>query len=506
MEGRKYRLTISVAWVIALVVVFGAVLGISYRYHGLVGMGMGNASAATLEPPPQLESLQNAFQTLAEHAKPSVVNISSEQDVKVSPRDSREQDELRERLRRLFGDEFDFPSPMPMPPTQPRRSLGSGVIIDAQGCILTSAHVVRDADRVTVTLADGKELRAEILASDPQTDLAVIKIDSAEAKAPLVPAALGNADNEKVGSWVMAVGSPLGLEETMTVGVISAKNRTFRNPNVQGKPFREMIQTDAVINPGNSGGPLLNIRGEVIAINTLIVSTTGFNIGLGFAIPINPANRSVIESLKVGETPTRGQLGVYIRPVDEAIAKEYGVEAGAYVNEVMPDSPAAKAGIQAEDIIVQYGKKQVDNEQDLVQAVEATKPGAEVDVTVVRNRERKTIQVAIGQVSAAKEVTAAATTTGKLGVTVSEITPQLTEQYSLKADHGVVVTKLDPNGEGTRAGIQEGDVIVKINRVGVASVADYETAVDQLKPGDAVVIRATRGERIVTLTIRSLGQ
>jgi len=498
MQQRKYTLTVSIAWVIALVVVLGAAFGISYRYHGLIG----KASAAAIEPTPELLALQNGFTALAEHAKPSVVNISSEQKAEAGTSEQGpDTDELFKYFRRRFGPEFQ--PPMPSPEPEPRRSGGSGVIIDPQGYILTASHVVGEADRVTVTLADEEKLPAKILATDPQTDLAVIKV---EPKSPLTAAPIGDSDKARVGSWVMAIGSPLGLEQTVTVGVISAKGRTFGNPKIPGRPFRDMIQTDAVINPGNSGGPLLNIRGEVIGINTLIVSTTGYSIGLGFAIPMNGSTTRIIDTLKSGKPPTRGQLGVYIRSLDPAMAKVYGVDKGAYVNQVMPNSPAEKAGIKAEDVIVQYGDNKIGDEEELVQAVEQTKPGVQVPVTLIRNGERVTVEVKIGQVATEQEAAARLAGPSKLGVTVGEITPDLREQYSVEAKQGVIVTKVDPNGEGARAGLRKGDVIVKINRTAVASTGEYEAAVEKLKPGDAVVIRAWRADQMNTFTIERLGE
>lgn len=502
MEKRRYAITVSVAWLIALVVVLGAVLGISYQYYGLVS----KASAAPLAPqaaPRELASLQQAFISIAEQAKPSVVNISTEQEVKEVPQEQRRvmPDDVLEWFRRHFGDDFDLQ--MPAPERRPVRSLGSGVIITPQGHILTSSHVVRGADRVTVTLAQRKELSAQIVAVDPQTDLAVIKVNP---EVPLRAAPLGNSDDEPVGSWVMAIGSPLGLEQTVTVGVISAKNRSFPNPNVEDRPFREMIQTDAAINRGNSGGPLVNIRGQVIGINTVIVSGTGFNIGLGFAIPINDSTKPIIETLKSGEAPTRGLLGVYIGPVNEAIARVYGVDKGAWVNEVMPDGPAEKAGIQGEDIIVRYGKQEIADEQELVAAVERTKPGTKVPVTVIRAGERKTLTVEIGEVPTGPTAAAEVAATGKLGLTVSNITPQLRQQYSIQPKQGVVVTEADPNGDGARAGLGKGDAIVKVNRMKITSVRDYNAAVKPLNPGDPVVIRAWRGDDLLTLTVRSLGE
>jgi serine protease Do len=267
-----------------------------------------------------------------------------------------------------------------------------------------------------------------------------------------------------------------------------------------------MLQTDAVINPGNSGGPLLNLSGEVIAINTLIVSTTGYSIGLGFAIPIDADNKRIIESLKRGETPMRGQLGVYIRSVDEAIASVYGVEKGAFVDRVMPDSPSEKAGIQPEDIIVQYGDNTINDEEELVRAVEQTKPGMQVPVTVVRDGKRKTLEVTIGQVPTEKTAAAPPAAEDKLGIGVSDITDALREQYKVSPERGVVVTKVDPNGDGARALLQTGDVIVKINRAKTDSVTEYQDAVKQLKTGSAVVMRVWRGEQVFTLTIRSLGE
>ena len=501
MERGRITLTISVSWMIALVALI-AVVGVLLHHHGLIG----NAAAAELKPMTRLESWQDEFIALAEYAKPAVVNISTEQKVEPAATEPQSQlDELFKEFRRRFGDEFQFQLPAP-PEAQPRTSLGSGVVIDPQGYILTSSHVVRNAEKITVTLSDQTELDATITAMDPQTDLAVIKVEPKEGKGALTALPLGDASKQQVGSWVMAIGSPLGLEQTVTVGVISAKHRTFENPNVPGRPFREMLQTDAVINPGNSGGPLLNLHGEVVGINTLIVSTTGFSIGLGFASPINPGTQAIIQTLKAGKTPTRGMLGVYIRSVNEAMARVYGIDNGAYVSEVMPDSPAAKAGIEAQDIITQYGDKKVSDEQDLVQAVEQTKPGSEVPVTVFRNGQTKVLTVKIGEVPAQKQATAAPPAVEKLGLTVTDITPQLRESYSIEAKQGVVVTKVAPNSDGARAGLRPGDVIVTINRADIGSLDDYRAAVEKLKPADSVVLRAWRGDRVNVYTILSLGK
>lgn len=354
MERRRYAISVSLAWLIALVVVLAAIGGVAYRYHGLTS----NASAATMEPPKELLTLQEGFVSLAEHAKPSVVNISTEQKVEVKPSGEEGQappgmDELFKFFRKRFGDQFEFPMPVP-PQAEPRRSLGSGVIIDPSGYILTSAHVVRGGDKVTVTVMDGKEMPAKIIGSDSQTDLAIIKIESKE---PLVAASLGDADKERVGSWVMAIGSPLGLEETVTVGVISAKNRTFLNPSVEGRPFRGMLQTDAVINPGNSGGPLLNIRGEVIGINTAIATESGGCQGIGFALPVNLAVKVYNQLTQTGKV-SRGAVGIQFNKEEKPeLLKAYGASQGVFVRGVTPGGPADKAGLKAGDIITAFNGK-----------------------------------------------------------------------------------------------------------------------------------------------------
>jgi len=468
-------------------------------------------------PPPEmgtLEAVQSGFNWMADQAEPAVVFIEVENEVaKNEAGDSGPEMQIPDPLRDWFGRDFPMPR-TPEAPRGPSMGQGSGVVIDPAGYILTNNHVVGSAAKVTVHFADGESYPAEVKGTDQLTDLAVIKID---AKRPLIAAKLGNADQCRVGSWVMAIGFPFGghgsggvfdealrFQPTVTVGVISATERQLQS-DLPGRPYRDLIQTDAPINPGNSGGPLVNIRAEVIGINQAIF-TSGFaggNIGVGFAIPINENTKSVIESLKGGEPVVRGQLGISVAPLTEALKTVYKADHGVFVEEVRPDSPAERGGLEPEDVIVSYHGEKVTSVEQFVTLVQETKPGTARSIDVIRDGKDEHLKVTVEALTLeAAQVTPPRAQGGKLGLTVENVPDARLEEAGLEG--GVLVRGVKPMGPASRAGVQAGDIIVKINRVVIKDVDGYQKAVGNLVVGEPVVMRIWRDGRLRTAQIERL--
>ena len=474
-----------------------------------------NADAVMPAEVAELEALQRGFTWMADTIKPSVVFIDVEQKVSTE-RTATEGPgvEVPQPWRELIPPDFPFtPRRTPTPPTPPVGQ-GSGVIIDPTGYILTNNHVVVGAEKVTVHLADGGTYPAEVVGTDELTDLAVIKITP---KQPLVAAKLGDASEAKVGSWVMAVGYPFGgsriggrfdeplrYEPTVTVGVISATDRQLSS-DLPNQRFRDLIQTDASINLGNSGGPLVNIRSQVIGINQAIFTSplSGGNIGVGFAIPINAHTKDIIGTLKGGEKVVRGQLGVLVTALTDTLRRVYGADHGVFVEEVQPDTAASLGGIKAEDIITTYAGKKVTSQGQFVNWVQNTKPGTTVKIEVLRDTKPLKLEVKLGELSPG--VTAEQPTGvehKRLGLTVEPVPGDQLGKMGIAG--GVRVVSVQPLGDGARAGLQEGDVIVKVNREVVTDLESYQRALAQLKKGDPATLRVWRSGHIRTAQIESL--
>ncbi|MFM9861404.1 DegQ family serine endoprotease [Pseudoxanthobacter sp. M-2] len=369
---------------------------------------------------------------------------------------------------------------------QPRRvqSLGSGFVIDPSGIIVTNNHVIEGADEITANFSDGSKLKAELIGTDKKTDLAVLKVSPEK---PLVAVPFGNSNEIRVGDWVMAIGNPFGLGGTVTVGIVSARNR-----NINAGPYDDFIQTDAAINRGNSGGPLFDMEGRVVGINTAIISPSGGSIGIGFAIPANIATSVIAQLRQFGET-RRGWLGVRIQEVTDDIAESLSMPkaSGALVAGVTEGGPAAAAGLEPGDVIVTFDGREVPEMDDLPRMVADTAIGKAVDVEVLRKGERKTIKVELGRLEDGETAAAspASTTpaepaapTAVLGLKLSELTPALKEQFKL-ADtvKGVVVTEVDPASAAAEKRIQAGDVIVEVAQEAITTPADVAAKVDALK-------------------------
>jgi serine protease Do len=433
------------------------------------------------------------FVNLAKKMRPVVVNVSTTQ---VS--DSRgqgqefgspfgEDDPFNDFWRRFFG------GPLPRGP-QRQRSLGSGFIIDSDGSILTNNHVVENAQKIVVKLANDEEYEAKVIGRDPKTDMAVIKID---AKTPLSAASLGDSDVLEVGEWVVAIGNPFGLDSTITSGIVSAKGR-----HIGQGPYDNFIQTDASINPGNSGGPLINLRGEVIGINTAIFSRTGGNMGIGFAIPINLA-KELLPQLRGKGKVTRGYLGVLIQKVTPEIAESLGMERGygALVANVSKDGPAEKAGVKVGDVIVEFDGKPVKDSADLPIIVARTPVDKKVRMKVLRDKSEVTLNVAVGELKD-EEVVASAPEKGELGLAVQKLTPQLAESLGLDKPDGVVVTEVQPGSAADDAGIRRGDVILEVDRKPVRGVEDYRKAIGGGRKGRGLLFLVRRGESTLFLALK----
>jgi len=432
------------------------------------------------------------FVNLSKKIKPIVVNISTTQMSEARGQQEfgspfGEEDPFNDFWRRFFG------GPLPRGP-QRQRSLGSGFIIDSDGSILTNNHVVENASKIVVKLADDQEYEAKVVGRDPKTDIAVIKID---AKTNLIAANFGDSDTLEVGEWVVAIGNPFGLDSTVTSGIVSAKGR-----HIGQGPYDNFIQTDASINPGNSGGPLINLRGEVVGINTAIFSRTGGNIGIGFAIPINLV-KELLPQLRGKGKVVRGYLGVLIQKVTPEIAESLGMEKGygALVANVSKDGPADKAGVKVGDVIVEFDGKEVKDSGDLPIIVARTPVDKKVQMKVLRDKKNVLLNVAIGELKE-EEVVATAPEKGELGLTVQRLTPQMAESLGLERVEGVVVTAVEPGSAADEAGIRRGDIIVEVDRKAVRSIDDYKKAVAGVRKGRGVLFLVRRGDNTLFLALK----
>ena len=430
--------------------------------------------------PVQMPLATGTFAKVAEAIKPAVINVTTVGRSGGGPgRTPFEEFFGEEFFRRFFGD---------VPERMPQRSLGSGVIVDASGIALTNAHVVENATNIEVVTLDGTKHKAKLIGLDKKTDLAVLKLD--DGKGTFAHARLGDSDKISVGDWVIAVGSPFGLQSTVTAGIISAKARQIG----QG-PFDDFLQTDAAINPGNSGGPLVNMQGEVIGINTAIVAGGS---GIGFAIPSNMA-RKIYAELQAKGRVTRGWLGVSIQPLTSELAKSFGAKdaKGVLLSEVMADSPAAKAGLQSGDILLEFQGKKVEAPADLQRAVGFTSPGTSVKVKVWRDQGEKTVDVKVGEAPEdQREARGGPSQKGgasALGLEVRPITPDIARQLNLRVTEGVIVARVEDGSPAEEAGVQRGDVIREINRQKVRSMADFEKVTKDTKEGDRLTVLLQRG-------------
>ncbi len=445
----------------------------------LVCMGAGNfstwssvRSVAAQDDGEQLhrlaDDLGEIFRRAAETVSPAVVWIEAERRVEVQPR--------RHPFEEFFG-----------PPREPerefrQRGLGSGIIIDAEGHILTNHHVVAEADIITVKLPDGREFEALVAGADEPTELAVIRLEGDFEDLPVV--SFGDSEELHVAEWVIAIGNPMGLASTVSVGVVSAKGRS-----VGLARYENLIQTDAAINPGNSGGPLVNLRGEVVGINTAIISPTGAHMGIGLAIPINMA-KPILDAMIAGEEVQRGYLGIYGADVTPELAESFGYDRteGALVNEVVPGSPAEEAGIEPGDIIMKWAGEELDDFTQLRFKVAETSPGEVVEVELFRDEETVTIELEVGSLLEEEAPTAETW----LEIEVDPVTDQVRRHFDIPDLQGVLVREVTPGSPAAEL-LRPGDVVLSVNREPVTDVDEFYNAVEETTPETGVLLRVLDG-------------
>jgi serine protease Do len=421
------------------------------------------------------------FRPIVAENTPAVVKILVEYDQQSGA--GRPEQEIPEYLRRFF--EFRGG-----PPQQQRQSMGSGFIISADGYVVTNNHVVEGAASIVVRLTDRREYVAEVVGLDPRSDLALLRIDASDLPA----LRLGKPGELEVGEWVLAIGSPFGLDYSVTAGIVSAKGRSL--PNESNDNYVPFIQTDVAINPGNSGGPLFNLDGEVVGVNSQIFTRSGGSIGLSFAIPVSVVHNVVRQLRETGQV-TRGWLGVTIQDVDKNLAESFGLDKprGALVTQLQPGGPAAEGGLEAGDVIVTFDGVDIPTSTDLPHVVGLVPPGTRAKVEVIRDGRSKTLKVTVGGLDADEKPSVAlsareADSGTRLGLQVREIDEELKARWGISG--GVVVAAMEPGGAGEQAGIQSGDVITLIGSTPINSVDAFVRAVDQLQPGKSTPLRIIR--------------
>lgn len=474
---------------------------------GLLGAaGSGASSVFAQESESAALDLQQAFNRIAETVGPAVVSISTEQIERV--REYYRVNPFYRQNREQFFEEFYRRYEEGAPMREQRRfGLGSGVVIDEAGLILTNDHVVANADKITVTFSDGREVEGVVKAKDRRSDLAVIQVPAEN----LTVAHLGNSDLVRTGNWAVALGNPFGIvgsgagsvgpEPTLTVGVISALGRSLpRTPGVT-RDYSGLIQTDAAINPGNSGGPLVNIKGEVVGINVAIFSSSQGYEGIGFAIPSNKVQR-LLQSLKEGRSVSYGWLGVQVQPLSANLAEYFASEPneGVLIYTVLPDGPADKAGLEPGDVIVSYGSRPIRATPDLIQAVSSTEPGDTVDLEIVREGKHRSVEVRIGdsesQMTEEPREDEPRVSSGWRGMHVTGVSPVVIERFDLPFEtSGVIVIRVEADSAAGRAGIRPGDMILELDRKRIKSLKDYEKRINEVK--DNALVKTTRGFIVV---------
>lgn len=430
------------------------------------------------------------FTELAEKQGPAVVNVSTTQTVQaqqgIPQLPFSEDDPFYEFFKRFAP---------PVPREFESKSLGSGFIISSDGYLLTNAHVVADADEVTVKLTDKREFKAKVIGSDRRTDVALLKIEATG----LPKVTMGDPAKLKVGEWVVAIGSPFGFENSVTAGIVSAKGRSLPQEN-----FVPFIQTDVAINPGNSGGPLFNLKGEVVGINSQIYSRTGGFMGLSFAIPIDAA-MDVTEQLRTTGKVSRGRIGVVIQEVTKELADSFGLSkpVGALINSVEKGSPADKAGLEPSDVILKFDDKTVNSSADLPRIVGSTKPGSKVTVQIWRKGASKDISLTIGEIPADEKVAhrsgkRSKTPDNRLGITLSDLTADQRSELGIRG--GILVE--DVQGTAARAGIRRGDIILAVNNQDVKSVDQFSQLIGKYDKGRNIALLVRRGDNALYIPLR----
>jgi serine protease Do len=451
------------------------------------------AVATTPAPAPAAPPVVDSYAPVVERVAPAVVTIRSERKAKAAmtgfPDDP--------FLRQFFGNDM----PQMKPRVVPERSLGSGVIVASDGYILTNNHVVDGAESIKVEVSDGHTYTAKLIGTDPPSDLALLKIDAAN----LPTATLGNSDQVRVGDVALAIGNPLGVGKTVTMGIVSAKGR---QTDVGDGSYEDFIQTDAPINQGNSGGALINTRGEVIGINSQILTPSGGNIGIGFAIPANMA-RNVMAQLREHGAVRRAKLGVTVQNVSSDIAASLGLKdvRGSIVNSVDEGSAAAKAGIERGDVITKFDGKDVTDTNNLRNTIAAMAPGSRATVTILRDGHEQQLDVTLDEQHSAEPVSTSENGEAsgeKFGMTVQPLTPDIARELKLDADtQGLVISDVDPLGKAADAGLQRGDVIEQVNGQPVTTVSQLRGVLERATTRPALLL-VNRGGNTFYVTLRAV--
>lgn len=435
-----------------------------------------------------LDRSAKAFSRVVKAVRPAVVHIAVTSTVEANS--EYEQFFNHPFFERFFGPEYRFQDPNRRKRQQ--QGAGSGFIIDKEGHILTNNHVIEKADKIKVTLADKSEVEATLIGADPKSDVALIKID-VDHDLPVVE--MGDSESLEVGEWVIAIGNPFGLNQTVTVGVVSATGRSRVGIN----EYENFIQTDAAINPGNSGGPLLNIRGQVVGINSALYSRTGGYMGIGFAIPINMAkyiNKQLMDSGKV----TRGYLGVGIQDVDEALAESFGLEkaGGVLITEVQDDTPASRAGIKSQDVIVELDGIDLKDTQDLRNRIAQTIPGTTVVLGIIRDGKEIELKAKIDEQPADFGIASRGgpdqNPLSPFGLAVQELTPDLAEQLGYEGRQGLVISEVEPGSAAAEIGLRSGYLIEEVQKAKVTSLEDLRRVMRENESSDSVLLRVRVGQ------------
>ncbi|HET9844529.1 MAG TPA: DegQ family serine endoprotease [Nitrospira sp.] len=492
-----------------LLLAFGAVIGVvvasdlGWMPSGSAGPDTrGNGAVypiATAPQQPVTGGTAKSFVEIAKTVKPAVVNIAASRSGKAGdgPQSSPFDDPF---FRRFFGDEF---FKRDQPHQRKERGQGSGVIVDPNGLIITNNHVVNKADDIRVILSDKREFKGKLIGTDTKTDVAIVKIEATGLST--IP--LADSDHLEVGEFVLAVGSPFGLTQSVTMGIVSAVGRA----SMGIAEYEDFIQTDAAINPGNSGGALVNIRGELVGINTAIFSQSGGNMGIGFAVPSNLA-RSIMDQLVKNGKVVRGWLGVAIQELTPELASQFGLvdTKGVLVSDVMDDSPAKKAGFERADVITEYDGKPMDSPTHLRNAVAQTPIGKKVSIKVIRDKKPKTIDLTIveqpkslGQSGSEDNGDSTAPTGVLSDLDVRELNEELAARYGIKPnERGVVIVRVKPGSTAEEMGVREGDIVLEVNRKAISSIKSYERAVSGLSKDQAVLLLLKRKGQTIYLTLR----
>ena len=434
------------------------------------------------------------FTILAEELTPVTVNIQTTKVIKPRIRqynnpfgnDPRHQDPFDDFFRHFFGDS---------PRERKERGGGSGFIIDNNGYIITNNHVVSGADEIIVKTHDDKEYEAEIIGTDQKTDIALIKLKKFDSNLPY--AELGDSDKLKVGEWVLAIGNPFGLQETVTAGIVSAKERA-----IGAGPYDDFIQTDASINPGNSGGPLFDLDGKVVGVNAMIFSPSGGNVGIGFAIPINLAKK-IVKQLKSGGKVVRGWLGVSVQTVTKELADHFNLEEGkgALIAGVETGGPADKYGIRPGDVIVKFDGVDLDQMSDLPVMVADTPVGKMVNITVIRDNKIIVIRIKVGQLKDEVSEIYDENEKENIGIVVREITPEFSDSYGLTEKTGVIITHVEPGSAAAESGIMKGDIIKELNRIPINTISDYNESMN--KNSGNILFLIKRGRSTLWVVVKN---